>query len=71
MRPCHEALLSQQLTRAGAVQDSVYYAYFAPYTLDMHQALVAEMQALPGVRLRLLGRTLDGHDLDQLQIGAA
>jgi len=53
-----------------ALQDAVHYAYFAPYTLDMHAALIAEMQAREGVRLRVLGRSLDGHDVDELQIGA-
>ena len=51
-------------------KDAVHYAFFAPYTLSQHFALVSEMQAREGVRLRLLGETLDGHDIDQLQIGA-
>jgi murein tripeptide amidase MpaA len=48
---------------------AVYYAYFAPYTLDMHMHLVAHAQLQPGVRLEMLGETLDGHDLDMLVIG--
>lgn len=48
----------------------MHYAFFAPYTLGQHLALVSEMQSFDGVRLRLLGETLDGHDIDQLQIGA-
>ena len=51
------------------LQDAVHYAFFAPYTLSQHLALVSEMQSRDGVRLRLLGETLDGHDIDQLQIG--
>lgn len=35
----------------------------------MHLNLISEMQSREGVRLRLLGETLDGHDIDQLQIG--
>lgn len=47
----------------------MHYSFFAPYTLSMHLSLISEMQAREGVRLRLLGETLDGHDIDQLQIG--
>ena len=52
-----------------AVQDAVHYAYFAPYTLDDHMALVSELQSDERVRLEVLGETLDGHDIDMLQIG--
>ena len=52
-----------------AVQDAVHYAYFAPYTLDDHMALVSELQSDDRVRLHVLGESLDGHDIDMLQIG--
>ena len=48
----------------------MHYAYFAPYTLDDHMALVSELQSDDRVRLQVLGETLDGHDIDMLQIGA-
>ena len=51
------------------LQDAVHYAYFAPYTLDDHMALVSELQSDDRVRLQVLGETLDGHDIDMLQIG--
>lgn len=51
--------------------DAVQYAYFAPFTYDRHQQLVARMQAKPGVRLHMIGETLDGHDLDMLVLGEA
>lgn len=44
-------------------------AYFAPYSFEMHQDLVARCQLDDRVRMQLLGETLDGHDLDMLQIG--
>ena len=44
--------------------DSVWIAYFAPYTMERHHALVAEVAAVPGVRYRSLGQTLDGQELD-------
>ncbi len=51
--------------------DSVYYAYFAPYSHERHQDLVARCQLSPRCRLELLGRTLDGRDLELLTIGEA
>jgi murein tripeptide amidase MpaA len=52
-----------------AKYDAMYVAYFAPYSFEMHQDLVARCQLDARVRMQLLGETLDGHDLDLLQIG--
>ena len=49
--------------------DSVYYAYFAPYSMERHHDLLARMLASPLVRLEALGETLDGQDIDLLTIG--
>lgn len=49
--------------------DAVYYAYFAPYSMERHADLVARMAVRPGVKLEVIGRTLDGQDLDLLTIG--
>ena len=49
--------------------DSLWVAYFAPYTMEMHHDLVAEIAAAPGVEYRSLGKTLDGQDIDYLRIG--
>jgi len=49
--------------------DSLWVAYFAPYTMEMHHDLVAEVAAVPGVEYRSLGKTLDGQDMDYLRIG--
>ncbi|HEY0311103.1 MAG TPA: M14-type cytosolic carboxypeptidase [Allosphingosinicella sp.] len=49
--------------------DSLWVAYFAPYTMEMHHDLVAEVAAAPGVAYRSLGKTLDGQDMDYLRIG--
>lgn len=48
---------------------AVYYAYFAPYSLQQHADLVADALQSPLVRHELLGRTLDGRDLDLLRVG--
>lgn len=50
--------------------DRVFYSYFAPYPLERHQALVARIAASPLVSHKVLGSTLDGRDLDLLEVGA-
>lgn len=49
--------------------DSVYYAYFAPYSLARHQQFIAQMQCDTLCSLEVLGQSLQGRDLDMLQIG--
>ncbi len=49
--------------------DSVWYAYFAPYTMERHGDLIARVQASPRVQLSILGKTLDVQDIDLLQVG--
>jgi len=49
--------------------DSVWIAYFAPYTMERHHDLVAELVGAPGVEYRSLGKTLDGQDMDYLKVG--
>ena len=48
---------------------AVYYAYFAPYSMERHADLVAGISESPYVEQRVLGQTLDGQDLDLLVIG--
>ena len=47
----------------------VWFAYFEPYTVERHDALIARHGALPGVTHRQLGTTLDGRAIDCLTIG--
>ncbi|WP_255990595.1 M14 family metallopeptidase [Chitinolyticbacter albus] len=49
--------------------DTVWYAYFEPYTWERHQALLGRAQGADLCRLTRLGATLDGRDLDLLTIG--
>lgn len=49
--------------------DACWYAYFAPYSLERHHDLVARCVASGRVRHDVLGRTLDGRDLDRLVVG--
>ncbi|KIU26536.1 hypothetical protein SR41_13935 [Sphingomonas melonis] len=46
-----------------------WFAYFAPYTMEMHHDLVARTATKPGVEHRQLGTTLDGQAIDYFKIG--
>ncbi|WP_315762495.1 M14 family metallopeptidase [Sphingomonas sp. Y38-1Y] len=49
--------------------DVVWFAYFAPYSMERHHDLVARIAAAPGVSHRTLGLSLDGQSIDCLDIG--
>lgn len=53
-----------------ADSDLAWFAYFAPYTMEMHEALVARTALLPGVAHRELGQSLDGQAVDCFTIGS-
>ena len=48
----------------------VWFAYFAPYTMERHDALVAATALRPGVTHRQLGTSLDGRAIDYFRIGS-
>jgi murein tripeptide amidase MpaA len=49
--------------------DSIYFAYFVPYSMERHLDLIAECSTSPLVKSHVLGHTLDGQDLDMLEVG--
>ncbi|MGX5174173.1 M14 family metallopeptidase [Aliikangiella sp. IMCC44653] len=49
--------------------DSVYYAYFAPYSTERCSDLVNWALTDSRVKLDILGNTLDGNEIEQLVIG--
>jgi murein tripeptide amidase MpaA len=49
--------------------DSVYFAYFAPYSYERHQDLIHNAQLDIDCQLQVLGQTLDGRDVSVLKIG--
>ncbi|MBY6015724.1 hypothetical protein KUV75_12545 [Qipengyuania gaetbuli] len=49
--------------------DVVWFAYFAPYSMERHHDLVAEAASSEGVDYRCLGTTLDGQPIDCLEMG--
>jgi murein tripeptide amidase MpaA len=55
--------------RHTPASDVVWFAYFAPYSYERHQDLVAAAAASEGVSYRLLGHSLDGRTIDCLEMG--
>ncbi|MBV1788535.1 hypothetical protein KQ940_10760 [Marinobacterium sp. D7] len=51
--------------------DAVDYAYFAPYSHERHLNLIARAGLSERVRIESLGQSLDGCDIELLQIGEA
>jgi len=49
--------------------DSVYFAYFAPYSYERHQDLLHQAQLDIDCQLQVLGQTLDGLDVSLLKVG--
>ncbi|MGJ8563623.1 MAG: M14 family metallopeptidase [Alphaproteobacteria bacterium] len=49
--------------------DSVYYAYFAPYSMERHADMIAEVAHHPDVSLSVIGQTVEGQDLDCITVG--
>lgn len=59
-------VLTIRLTPAS---DSVWLAYFAPYSMERHHDFIADAASHPEVSYRSLGTTLDGQDIDYLSVG--
>ncbi|MBO9490541.1 hypothetical protein J7384_09210 [Endozoicomonas sp. G2_1] len=60
----------QQLTIEHALEhDSIYFAYFAPYSYERHQDLLHNAQLHIDCQLQVLGQTLDGRDISVLKVG--
>ncbi|WP_338849068.1 M14-type cytosolic carboxypeptidase [Massilia sp. W12] len=49
--------------------DSVYYAYFEPYPWERHLNLISHIGHMPGVRVLALGDSVEGREIDALQLG--
>ncbi|NQZ84033.1 MAG: hypothetical protein HRT52_23825, partial [Colwellia sp.] len=49
--------------------DSVYFAYFSPYSYERHQDLIHSAQLDIDCQLPVLGQTIDGRDMSLLKIG--
>ena len=51
--------------------DSVYYAYFEPYSWDRHLRLLGEVADHPHVRVLDIGSTVDGRDMNMVVVGSS
>jgi murein tripeptide amidase MpaA len=49
--------------------DSIYYAYFEPYTWERHLRLLGEVAENPVARVHDIGTTLDGRDMNLVVVG--
>lgn len=49
--------------------DSVYFAYFTPYSYERHQDLLHQAQLDVDCQLQVLGQTIDGRDMSVLKVG--
>ena len=52
-------------------EDQIYFAYFAPYSMERHADLIAFAQTSERCRLETLGTSLDGQSMDCLRFGEA
>jgi murein tripeptide amidase MpaA len=51
------------------LRDAVWFAYFAPYTMERHHDLIQRIAAAPGVELIELGQSIEGQAIDCLKMG--
>ncbi|MCB9597447.1 MAG: carboxypeptidase family protein [Sandaracinaceae bacterium] len=49
--------------------NAVWLAYFVPFSMERHHDLIGRASRDPRVRHEVLGRTVDGQDLDALHVG--
>jgi len=50
-------------------ENSVFYAFFAPYSYERHLDLISKIQHLPACELSSLGKTIENREIDFLKIG--
>eukprot|EP00931_Biecheleriopsis_adriatica_P012671 TRINITY_DN113875_c0_g1_i1.p1 TRINITY_DN113875_c0_g1~~TRINITY_DN113875_c0_g1_i1.p1 ORF type:complete len:488 (+),score=56.34 TRINITY_DN113875_c0_g1_i1:69-1532(+) len=55
--------------KTSSSQDTLWCAYFAPFSYESHQQLIANCSQKPGARVKSIGKTLDGRDLDLVTAG--
>ena len=53
----------------NCMHNIIYFAYFAPYSQEMHLDLIARCMMAPNTHVRSLGKTLDGRDIDLITMG--
>ena len=51
-----------------SLRDSVYYAYFEPYSWERHLRLLSRAEDSPRARVVALGSTIEGRDIDVVEV---
>ncbi len=64
----HDGILSFDML---AESDVVWFAYFTPFTIHHHNNLISRCALNPQVSVEVLGQTIDGRDIELLQVGDA
>lgn len=64
----YEADTGELVIQHTPAQNSIYFAYFAPYTWEQHLDLIAQAQQSALCEVHDIGTTLDGYDLNLLKI---
>jgi murein tripeptide amidase MpaA len=49
--------------------DAIWFAYFAPFSMEQHHDLIAFAAQQPGVEVAVLGHSLDGQPIDYVRMG--
>ena len=49
--------------------DSIYYAYFEPYSWERHLDLIGRMDAVPRARVSDVGSSIEGRDMNLVTVG--
>jgi|TARA_B110000971_G_scaffold72239_1_gene74137 murein tripeptide amidase MpaA len=60
---------SELVIEHNSVCDQVYFAYFAPYSMERHADLIAFAQTSESCEVQTLGTSLDGQAIDCLRFG--
>ena len=55
--------------RVTPQSNGIWIAYYAPYSMQRHHDLIAEISSAEGVTIESLGKTLDGQDMDLVTMG--
>jgi murein tripeptide amidase MpaA len=54
----------------SSTSSSVYFSYFPPYSYCRHLSLIAKCDASPSAKVYSLGQSLEGREMDCVQIGS-
>ena len=56
--------------RYTASSNIIWFAYFAPYSMERHHDLIAGTAGFEGVTVQTLGHTLEGQPIDCIELGS-